>query len=184
MTFYHHRVDRELSTIAMNGCSFREHTFFERLLSPNPEPRCWEKIVDSLYNTSKYLTLSGILYIYKSQITSIMEYCCHILFLIILPQVGQYGLELDRVQKRLRGHVGNEIYPLPLQTISHRQNLYRYFHVNCSDEIHFLVPQSSNLHGQDSRCHADCSELPSFPVEQLLFTNSYFVETTSKRIPP
>lgn len=67
------------------------------------------KMIGFMYRFSKYLTPRAIPYLYKSQsqITPRMEYCCH-----SWVEAAQTSLSsLERVQKRLRFLVGDELFP-------------------------------------------------------------------------
>ena len=99
-------------------------------------------MVGSLYRSRNFLTQSAILYLYKSQIRPRMEYCCH-----IWAGSSKSSLStLDRVQRRVRRLVGDELFKT-LQPLSHRRNvsslslLYRYFYGKCSSELHAMVPK-------------------------------------------
>lgn len=79
-------------------------------------------------------------YLYKSQQRSIMKYCCH-----IWTGAAQYSRSsFDRVQKRLLGLVGYELF-YTLQLLLHRQNvaclsLFRcYFYDSCLNQLRSLV---------------------------------------------
>ena len=64
------------------------------------------KMVGSFYRSRKYLSPSSILYLYKSQIRSTMEYCCH-----VWTGASERSLSsLDSVQRRLLGLVGLDLY--------------------------------------------------------------------------
>ena len=98
-------------------------------------------MVGSFYRSRKFLTPAAILYLYKSQIRPKMEYCSH-----IWAGSSKHELSsLDRIQHRIHGLVGTELFS-SLDSLGHRRNvaslslLYRYFYGKCSDELHSLVP--------------------------------------------
>ena len=99
------------------------------------------KMVGSFYRSRKYLTPPALLYLYKSQIRPKMEYCCHIWAGAAKTTLSS----LDRVQRRMRWLVGEDLYG-KLQPLSLRRDVaslalfYRYFHGLCSEELHSIVP--------------------------------------------
>ena len=98
-------------------------------------------MVGSHYRSKRFLTPESLLYLYKSQIRPRTEYCSH----IWAGSSKTILSALDRVQRRMRGLVGEELFA-SLQSLSHRRNVaslslfYRYFYGKCSDELHLLVP--------------------------------------------
>ena len=98
-------------------------------------------MVGSFYRSRKYLTPPALLYLYKSQIRPKMEYCCHIWAGAAKTTLSS----LDRVQRRMRWLVGEELYG-KLQPLSLRRDVaslalfYRYYHGLCSEELHSIVP--------------------------------------------
>ena len=70
-----------------------------------------------------------------------LEYCSH-----IWAGSSKHELSsLDRIQHRIHGLVGTELFS-SLDSLGHRRNvaslslIYRYFHGKCADELHSLVP--------------------------------------------
>ena len=102
-------------------------------------PRHTQTHTNTLYRSRKYQTPSEILC--KSQICPRMEYCCHIWAGACMSSLSS----LDRVQRRLRWLIGEELFNT-LQPLSHRRDVaslslfYHYFHGRCSEELHSLVP--------------------------------------------
>ena len=98
-------------------------------------------MVGSLHQFKRFLTSPAILYLYKNQIRTRMDYCCQIW--VGSAQTSQSSL--DVVHKRLHSLVGDELFGT-LQPLSHRRDvsslslLYRYFHGKCSDELRQMVP--------------------------------------------
>ena len=97
--------------------------------------------VGCLYRARKFLPPDAILYLYKTTIRPLMEYCCNIwagAHACLLPL-------LDRVQKRIVNLVGEELGS-SLQPLSHRRTVaslclfYRYFHGKCATSVSDLVP--------------------------------------------
>ena len=112
------------------------------------------RIMGSLYRSMRLLTPESLLYLYKSQIRPIMEYCSH-----IWEGSSKTILSaLDRVQRRMRGLVGEELFA-SLQSLSHRHNVaslslfYRYIYGKCSDELHLLVPPVRDFPIKSSEAH-------------------------------
>ena len=92
--------------------------------------------------TGSILPHDAILYLYKTTIRPLMEYCCHIW---AGAPVCLLSL-LDRVQKRIVNLVGEELGS-SLQALSHRRSaasqsclFYRYFHGKCTTSVSDLVP--------------------------------------------
>ena len=118
-------------------------------LTPNLKLDCYleatktdaPKMVGSLSRSRKFLTPPAILYLYKSQIRPRMEYCSH----IWAGSSNQVLSGLDRIQERLRGLVGEELFST-LSPLAHRRNVaslslfYRYVNGKCSEELHSAVP--------------------------------------------
>ncbi|CAE1265595.1 unnamed protein product [Acanthosepion pharaonis] len=98
--------------------------------------------VGSLSRTRKFFSPESILQIYKSTIRPCMEYCCHIWSGAPSVCVGV----LDRLQRRICKVVGHALASR-LRSLSHRRAVaslclfYKYFHGNCSEELHWLVPR-------------------------------------------
>ena len=87
------------------------------------------------------ITPDAILYLYKTTIRPLMEYCCH-----IWAGASACHLSLsDRVQKRIVNLVGEELGS-SLQPLSHRRSVaslclfYRYFRGKCATSVSDLVP--------------------------------------------
>ena len=153
ISFHHHRDTPVFPPVTMGGMTLDESPSLDKLLGLKFTPDLkWNsyiasvakdtaRMVGSLYRSKKFLTPKAILYLYKSQIRPKMEYCSH----IWAGSSQQALLTLDRVQNRLRGLVGDELFS-SLQALSHRRNVaclslfYRYFYGKCSDELHSLVP--------------------------------------------
>lgn len=63
-----------------------------------------------------------------------------------ISRLGASQSMLDRVQNHLRCFVGDDLFA-NLQPLLHRRNVtdlylfYRYFHSQCSDELHSLFPR-------------------------------------------
>merc|ERR1712101_94461 len=149
----HHIKDPSSPTIHMAGTDLPEASCHERLLGLRlTSDLKWNayilsvakeasKIIISLYRSRRFFTPKSILYIYKSQIRPRMEYCSH-----IWAGAAQTALaSLDRVQKRLRRLIGDKLFkslqPLHLRrNVSSLSLLYRYFHGQCSIELHAMVP--------------------------------------------
>jgi len=146
-----HRT-QNLPEINMNKEPLPESDFFRLLGLPFTNNLSWNKYIDqiakaaskkvgSLYRARQFLTEEIIMYLYKSTIRACMEYCCH-----IWCGASATSLDtLDRIQRRIRYLVGDELFS-KLQPLSHRRNVaslalfYRYFNGHCSDELASLIP--------------------------------------------
>ena len=153
LSFHHHRNPPVLNSVEMSDTILSESPCFDRLLGLKITPDLkWNDyigevaktagmMVGSLSRSRKYLSPASILYLYKSQIRPKMEYCCH-----IWGGAVQTSLScLDRVQRRLRYLVGDELFST-LPPLSHRRDVsslslfYRYYNGKCSQELQLLVP--------------------------------------------
>jgi len=100
------------------------------------------KRVGCLYRAQKYLPPDAVLlYLYKTTIYPVMEYCCY----IWSGAPAYHLLLLDRLQKRIVNLVGAEMGST-LHPLSHRRSIAtlslfsRYFHGKCSVGLSNLVP--------------------------------------------
>ena len=113
-----------------------------------------------------------------------MEYCCHIW--AGLPKTSLSCL--DRVQRRLRRLIGDELFK-SLQPLSHRRDvaslslLYRYHSGRCSEELKSLVPppkvfvRDTRLASFTQRNHPHTLEVPVARKE--FHANSFFPRTVA-----
>lgn len=114
-------------------------------------------------------------YLYKSQIRPTMEYYC-----CIWPGSAQSSLSnLDSIQKRLYGLVGDELFS-SLQSLSLRQNvtssllLQHYFYDKGSNELHSLA--ATILTFTENNCYVPWDKLyssPSYSIRRKFHLNSY-----------
>ena len=137
----------------------------------------------SFYCFKRFLCPESILYLYKSQVSPKMEYCSH-----IWAGASKTALSsLDRVQRRVRGLVGDELFS-SLQSLSHRRNVasltlfYRYFNGKCSDELHSLVPPIKEFHhitryARTKNAHPFFVDLPR--TRTKFHANSFFPRTAT-----
>ena len=154
MSFHRHQTPPDLPSVSMDGVDLEESSCLDKLLGLkcasdlkwNAYVACVAmeaaRMVGSFYRSRKYLTPHALLYLYKSEIRLRMEYCCH-----LWAGCSQQALSLlDRIQSRMRGLVGDELFA-SLPPLSHRRNVaslslfYRYFQGKCSEELHSLVPK-------------------------------------------
>lgn len=126
-----------------------------------------------------------------------MEYCC-----VTLAGAVQSSLtSLDRVQKRLGGLVGNELF-LSLQHLFHRRNvaslslLYPCFNGKTFWQSISFSFISSDFYSKESAWHVHGCESSSFlsysickkkkrkeiPGRHLLFENEYFMDDSPDRM--
>ena len=137
--------------------------------------------VGCLYRARKFLPPDAILYLYKTTIRPLMEYCCHI-------RAGAPACHLsllDRVQKRIVNLVGEELGS-SLQPLSHRRSVtslclfYRYFHGKCATSVSDLVPPVGVFKRKTrlSACsHPYTLALPRCRTKS--YSNSFFQRTAS-----
>ena len=139
-------------------------------------------MVGSLFRSKKYLSPSSILYLYKSQIRPKMEYCCH-----ILGGAAKTSLScLDRVQRRLRYLVEDELYST-LPPLVHRRYVsslslfYRYLNGKCSSELHSLVPPKKES-ARETRLATNSHEhtLVKPAVQKKCLEQSFIPRTTKQ----
>ena len=88
-----------------------------------------------------YLTQKSVLYLYKTQIRPILEYCSH-----LWSKSAVSGTTLlDRIQKRVCNLIGPQLSQ-KLEPLSHRRDVsslslfYRYQNGLCSSQLHRAVP--------------------------------------------
>ena len=98
--------------------------------------------IGSLYRASRYLQPQSILYLYKSTIRPLMEYCCH-----LWAGAPKTHLSLlDRVEKRAKHLIGqplaNELLPLSVRRdVASLSLFYRYYFGRCSSALSESVPK-------------------------------------------
>ena len=196
VTFHHHRDTPDIPTISMDGIALEESPSLDKLLGLKfSSDLKWDsyiasvakdtaRMVGSFYRSRKFLTCKAMLYLFKSQIRPKMEYCAH-----IWAGSSQQALStLDRVQKRMRGLVGDELFS-SLQPLSHRRDVaslslfYRYFHGKCSEELHSLVPPIKEF-TRSTRFAKSTTSHPYYldpPRSRCMYhSNSFFPRTTAK----
>ena len=98
--------------------------------------------IGSLYRASRYLPPQSILYLYKSTIRPLMEYCCHLW--AGAPQTHLHLL--DRVEKRAKNLIGqplaSELLPLSSRRdVASLSLFYRYYFGRCSSALSESVPK-------------------------------------------
>ena len=194
LSFHHHRKPPDLSPVQMSETTLSEALCLDRLLGLKITPDLkWNeyirevakvagKMVGSLFRSRKYLTPASMLYLYKSQIRPLMEYCCH-----IWGGAAQTSLScLDRVQRRLRYLVGDELFST-LPPLSHRRDVaslslfYRYYNGKCSKELHSLIPPKKEF-GRETRLSRKSHEHTlSIPTVGNKYHGQSFIPRTSKQ---
>ena len=196
LSFHHHRGTPSFPSVIMDETTLQEAKCLERHLGLKFTPDLkWNsyilsvakdvgKMVGSFFRTRKFLTPAAVHYLYKSQIRPKMEYCCHIW--AGLPKTSLSCL--DRVQRRLRRLIGDELFK-SLQPLSHRRNvaslslLYRYYSGRCSEELKTLVPplkvfvRDTRLASFTQRNHPHTLEVPVARKE--FHANSFFPRTVA-----
>ena len=99
--------------------------------------------VGCLYRASRFLHPETILYLYKSTVRPIMEYCCHLW--AGAPRTHLYPL--DRVERRVKNLVGQDASE-KLEPLSVRRDVaslslfYRYYYGQCSSSLSDCIPQA------------------------------------------
>ena len=150
------------------------------------------RMVGTLYRSMRLLTPESLLYLYKSQIRPIMEYCSH----IWAGSSNTILSTIDRFQRRMRGLVGEKLFA-SLQSLSYRRNVaslsifYRYFYGKCSDELHLFVPPVRDFpirirFAESSEAHPHFLKIATprckFHSDSFLPQNCSNVEFTSSRV--
>ena len=192
LSFHHHRNPPDLSSVKMSETTLSEASSFDRLLGLKITPDLkWNeyigevakvagKMVGSLFRSRRYLSPASILYLYKSQIRPKMEYCCH-----IWGGAAQTSLScLDRVQRRLRYLVGDELFST-LPPLVHRRNVsslslfYRYHNAKCSEELHSLVPPKKEFARETRLAKKSHEHTLSEPTAQKKAHGQSFIPRTT-----
>ena len=129
----------EVSDFRLLGLDISTNVSWERYISGIAKSASMG--VGCLYRARKFLPADAILYLYKTNIRPLMEYCCH----IWAGAPACHLSLLDRVQKRIFNIVGDEL-GLSLQPLSHCRSVaslclfYRYVHGKCATSVSDLVP--------------------------------------------
>ena len=134
-----------------------------------------------LFRARKYFTPPQLLLLYKAQIRSLMEYCCH-----IWGGASPSSLSvLDRIQRKAIRLIDDDSLTATLQPLSHRRSvsslclLYRYFHGQCSSELRGAVPpiyQVTRTTRASSSGHPFRLHLPRHRTE--IYARSFFPRTS------
>ena len=116
--------------------------------------------VGCFYHASRFLHPQTILYLYKSTVRPIMEYCCH----LWAGAPRTHLSPLDRVERRVKNLVG-QVFSEELQPLSVRRDVaslslfYRYYFGRCSPVLSDCVPQlRSFLDSLEQPRHRRCSK--------------------------
>ena len=98
--------------------------------------------IGCLYRARHYLQPQSVLYLYKSTVRPLMEYCCH-----LWAGAPRTHLSiLDRVERRVKNLVGQKLCD-ELQPLSVRRDVaslslfYRYYFGRCSSALSECVPK-------------------------------------------
>ena len=136
--------------------------------------------IGSLYRAARYLPPQSILYLYKSTIRPLMEYCCH-----LWAGAPKTHLRLlDRVEKRAKNLIGQQLSG-ELQPLSVRRDVaslslfYRYYFGRCSSALNECVPKPKVF----SRSTRRASPLTCYHVDversrTCSRSNSFFIRTS------
>ena len=114
------------------------------------------KKIGALIRSMKFLSPEVALYLYKSNIRSCMEYCCH----VWAGAPSCYLELLDKLQKRICRTVGPSLAS-SLEPLAHRRNVaslslfYGHYFGRCSSELAHLVPLPY-FRGRSTHFLTDC----------------------------
>ena len=134
----------------------------------------------ALYRIRSYLTKESILYLYKTQIRPILEYCSH----LWSRSTASGSALLDRIQRRVTNLIGPELSQ-KLEPLSHRRDVssltlfYRYHSGLCSSKLHRSVPPLKQMKRQLRS--ADTNHKLTLEVDRCRTAhhlNSFFPQTT------
>ena len=106
----------EVSDFCLLGLDISTNVSWERYISGIAKNASMR--VGCLYRARKFLPPDAILYLYKTTIRPLMEYCCH----IWAGAAACHLSLLDRVQKRIVNLVSEELGS-SLQPLSHRRSV-------------------------------------------------------------
>ena len=102
--------------------------------------------IGCLYRACRFLHPEVVLYLYKSTVRPLMEYCCH----LWAGAPSTHLSPLDKVERRVKNLVGPKLFQ-KLQPLSERRDVaslslfYRYYFGRCSSELSLCVPQQKVL---------------------------------------
>ena len=134
----------------------------------------------ALYRVRSYLTKESILYLYKTQIRPILEYCSH----LWSRSTATGTALLDRIQNRVNNLIGPELSQ-KLEPLSHRRDVsslslfYRYQTGLCSSQLHRSVPPLKQFKRQlRSAASSHKYTLEVTRCRTAHYQNSFFPQTT------
>ena len=169
----------ESSDMRLLGLDFSTSATWERYITGVAKSASMR--VGCLYRARKYLHPEAILYLYKTTIRPLMEYCSH-----IWAGASACHLSLlDRVQRRVINLVGRELGS-SLQSLAHRRTVatltlfYRYFHGRCASSLAELVPQAKIFRRSTRLCASSHPYTLSVPrCRTRRYQNTFFPRATS-----
>lgn len=137
-----------------------------------------------LYKVKRYFTPEQLLTLYKAQVRSCMEYCCH-----LWDGSAKYQLAaLDSVERRARKLIGDaSLIENGLQSLEHRQRVaclsvfYRIHFGECAQELHDLIapfPFCQRTSRRGERFHPYVVAIPLARTRR--FASSFLMRTAKE----
>ncbi|KAL0821757.1 hypothetical protein ABMA28_005179 [Loxostege sticticalis] len=137
-----------------------------------------------LNKVKRYFTPEQLLNLYKAQVRSCMEYCCH-----LWDGSAKYQLAaLDSVERRAKRIIGdNKLVASKLHSLAHRRKVaclsvfYRLYFGECAQELHELIPPSPFFHRTNRRTagyHPFLVDTPSIRTKR--FSSSFIMRTAKE----
>ena len=128
-----------------------------------------------LWKVRRFFTSEQLLILYRTQVRSCLEYCCH-----IWEGSARYQLDaLDSIEHRAKRLIGNDILvETNLQTLEHRRRVaclsvfYRLHFGECADVLHDLIPPAP--------FHLRSTSFTAF----ILMSSIFLLFTRSDLLPP
>ncbi|KAL0878611.1 hypothetical protein ABMA27_003690 [Loxostege sticticalis] len=136
-----------------------------------------------LNKVKRYFTPEQLLNLYKAQVRSCMEYCCH-----LWDGSAKYQLAaLDSVERRAKRIIGdNKLVASKLHSLAHRRKVaclsvfYRLYFGECAQELHELIPPSPFFHRTNRRTAGYHPFLVDTPLIRTKRFSSSFIMRTAK----
>lgn len=136
-----------------------------------------------LNKVRRYFTPGQLLTLYKAQVRSCMEYCCH-----LWDGSAKYQLAaLDSVDRRARKLIGDDkLVKTKLHSLAHRRSVaclsvfYRLYFGECAVELHELIPPSPFYHRESRRTAGYHPYLVDIPLMRTKRYSSSFIMRTAK----
>ena len=132
----------------------------------------------------RYFTPGQLLTLYKAQVRSCMEYCCH-----LWDGSAKYQLAtLDSVERRAKRLVGDvKLVETKLQSLAHRRKVaclsvfYRLHFGECAQELHELIPPAPFFLRESRRTAGYHPYLVDIPhIRTKRFETSFIMRTAKE----